>query len=287
MDLAQSLAQAQKACLAEGARLKTNQAYIWGLTESNRILWFSTVANTLCLVTNGPGIDPYQTTAWTCEGTDRDFRPPRIFTYDPILGRLTDKTSLVLAKSDTDKARLGTTTGLRSAGSHDGVVFLGGIGPDGVVNDSLVWGTMFVPGSGGLAFEKLYPNAPADDAAAFLGTARPTTIFRATNPGTVDQKVELLYGNAQLPKFNPAPGTGPVDPRNNPNANPDEWYLVPNGLGLTPLMGPAGIGSFVNNYTWWMTTHQDKLLIGTMDYLYVAARVGDLAGSCVASVSAP
>jgi hypothetical protein len=420
----------KKSCLAAGARLKTNQAYIWGLTEHKGVLWFGTIANTLCVVANVMSVPAHETSAWTCEGGVLDYRPPRIFTYDPTLKRLTDKTPEVLSKvGDDSDIRLLQTAGLRSAGSHRGVVFLGGIGPNGVnlfafnaetgqylgsatpvdqtgeaytnirqfivvndhlyvglgvgispfggagafgaasgeilrwagnvddpfnfqhvavlqadpaylveyqdriavstwgepgrmggqlvylspslgddgiltqedgewniiwslsryevepsalqmggaigvVNNYLVWGTMFIPASGVLVFEQMYPGAPDDQAAAFLGTYRPATIFRAANPGTEAQTVDLLYGNAQLPKFNP----GAEDPRFNPNQNANEWYLVQNGLGQEPLMGPAGFGNFFNNYTWWMTAHQGKLVIGTMDYLYVAARVTDLVG---------
>lgn len=415
----------KKACLAAAGRLKTNQAYVWGLTESGGSLWFGTIANTLCIVMNGVGIPAHQTDAWTCEGGIRDNRPPRIFTYNLATNRLADMTGQVLNALPVDSERLLETVGLRSAGAHGGVVFLGGIGPNGVnlfafnaatgayigsdapfdhsdiparytnirqfivangqlyvglgvgqsplggggafgalsgeilrwtgtvadpfqfelvstlaadpaylvqyqnriavstwgegdpyriggqlvylspefgddgmlteadgdwniiwrlssyeiepsalqfggaigvVNDYLVWGTMFIPASGTLVFEQVYPDAPSDQIAAFLGTYRPITIFRAANAETLSPQVDILYGNAELPKFDPGS---------------NEWFVVPNGLNQAPLMGPAGFGNFFNNYTWWMTQHGGKLFIGTMDYLFVAAR---LLGSAAASL---
>ena len=56
----------------------------------------------------------------------RDARPPRIFVFDLKKNQLTDKTPDVLASGDSNL--LLTTTGIRSAGARDRVVFLGGIG---------------------------------------------------------------------------------------------------------------------------------------------------------------
>lgn len=131
-----TLAQ-REACIDDGGQLKTNQAYVWGLTRSGHELWFGTIANTLCLVMDGfyPSgtFAPYQNSAWACEMGGRDARPPRIFNYDTWSGRLTDLTSQVVSRGGDDLARLQSTIGLRSAGAHEGVVFFGGIGR-GAVN---------------------------------------------------------------------------------------------------------------------------------------------------------
>lgn len=124
------------ACISENGKPKVNQAYVWGLTKYGDNVWFGTVANTLCLVLNGfyGPMTPsaMENTSWTCEMNYKDVRPPRIFMYNTKTQQLTDKTQSVLDKGTTDSVRLMSTTGLRSAGSHNNVVFLGGIASGGV-----------------------------------------------------------------------------------------------------------------------------------------------------------
>ncbi|MCB9259212.1 MAG: T9SS type A sorting domain-containing protein [Ignavibacteriales bacterium] len=121
---------------------KVNQAYVWGLTRVGNQLWFGTAPNVHCLVVGGYlGLDlAHETDCWTCEfgetqysnpfldamsvsipGIIGDWRPSRIFMYDLDSKTLTEKTPTPL-----QSPLLNATLGLRSAGSHNGVVFLGG-----------------------------------------------------------------------------------------------------------------------------------------------------------------
>jgi hypothetical protein len=119
---------------------------------------------------------------------------------------------------------------------------------------------MTVPGIGLSLFSQIY-GAPTDTlgtAAAFLGTYRPTHIFRGKDFDTKKPRIELLYGLSHLPKYDPAA---------------KEWTIVPNGMGQVPKYGLAGINNFFNNYTWWMELYHGRLFIGTMDFLYVAGGI--------------
>jgi hypothetical protein len=111
---------------------KVNQGYVWGLTRQGNSLWFGTVANTLCSVEAGyleqtePRQDPYS----ICEfgqaiGKRGDWRPPRIYRYNLETSTLTDLTPL-------GGALLQRTSGVRSAGSINGIVFLAGPGSGGI-----------------------------------------------------------------------------------------------------------------------------------------------------------
>jgi hypothetical protein len=126
----------------------------------------------------------------------------------------------------------------------------------------LWWGTMHVPGLSLLAWQKTYgKDASEEDArAAILGTYRPISIFRGEKLGSEHQQVELLYGSSHLPRYTPGQG----------------WEIVPNKMGQEPKYGEAGINNFFNNYTWWMEVFDDRLFVGTMDFLYLgAAGFGD------------
>jgi hypothetical protein len=119
------------------ARPKVNQAYIWGLTKHNHDLWFGTIANTHCLVISGflQVPEPSLNSSWVCEASSSaigDLRPPRAFYYDLEAKALQEVTDAIRGRSEADAARLMGTIGLRSAGSHRGVVFLAGISPRGV-----------------------------------------------------------------------------------------------------------------------------------------------------------
>jgi hypothetical protein len=397
------------------AQPKVNQAYVWGLTRERSApcnyreenLWFGTIPNTHCLVLSGflDVTAPSLNNSWVCEGGTADFRPPRAFYYNTEDDELHEVTQAILGGGMEDYVRLQSTIGLRSAGSANGVVFLGGIGAlsggvnlfafseetkaylgsasfsdynnirqwrligqelyvgvglssgggevlrwTGSVSDPfqfetvgqiagdpayltphegrifasswpngpgekmsiwmspelgsdqklttadaaqwqsvwtisdyepeqsvvfttgggalmsygghLYWGTMHVPGVSLLAWQGIYgATASEEDAtAAILGTYRPISIFRASELGTSEQKVELLYGNRFLPAYSPVEG----------------WQIVPNQMGQAPRYGLAGFNNFFNNYTWWMEVFDDRLFVGTMDFLYLAgALVGD------------
>jgi hypothetical protein len=118
----------------------------------------------------------------------------------------------------------------------------------------LYFTTMTPPGAQLEQFQALYPSAPTDSASLgldFLGSYRPTEMFRGRNFGTPNQQIQLLYGNTVLPKYDPI-------------AN--HWSLVLNNLNQSPMWGFAGYNDFFNSYTWWMQTYNNELFIGTFNW---------------------
>lgn len=125
---------AVKGSCPKGSVPKTNEAYVWGLTQVGTKLWFGTAPNVLCLVLSGflGTTDPIETASWVCEfGQSQyaqnyeipaaigDWRPPRAYVYN-----LGGKKPLV--NVTPNDARFASTLGLRSAGSIGDVVFLAG-----------------------------------------------------------------------------------------------------------------------------------------------------------------
>ncbi|GGK83925.1 hypothetical protein [Mangrovihabitans endophyticus] len=133
-----------------GGRPKVNQAYVWGLTQAGRTIWFGTGANVHCLV-SGATLDYVVPTAndnWTCEyGNSQtaladgaippylgDMRAPQVWTYDTVTGRSVDMSARIRARGAVDAARLAHTVGLRAAGTFGGVVLLGGPALENTLN---------------------------------------------------------------------------------------------------------------------------------------------------------
>ncbi len=120
----------------------------------------------------------------------------------------------------------------------------------------LWWGTMQQPGRGWKEHKEFYsrfiPGYPnqEQDAAAFYGTWRPTSVFRGRNLGTGEQQVELLYGFEQLPVFVP-------------DKKAPFWKLEKNKMCQKPLWGAGGFGNFYLVYTYSMGVDLGRLLIGT------------------------
>ncbi|WP_238547193.1 hypothetical protein [Actinoplanes friuliensis] len=129
---------------------KVNQAYVWGLTQVGKMIWFGTGANVHCLV-SGATLDYVKPTAndnWTCEygesqhaKTDPaipeylgDMRAPEVWTYDTATGRSVNKSAEIRAKSPEDATRLAHTLGLRAAGNFGNVVLLGGPALENTLN---------------------------------------------------------------------------------------------------------------------------------------------------------
>ncbi|BCL12451.1 hypothetical protein [Micromonospora sagamiensis] len=121
---------------------KVNQSYVWGLTKSGDQLWFGTAPNVHCL-TLGKGLKqtkPVQNDDYVCEYGESqlrklnpflpagggDWRPPDVFLYDTRTRQLTDKGGDIGKASPMDRMRRNSTIGIRAAGSHQGVVLLGG-----------------------------------------------------------------------------------------------------------------------------------------------------------------
>ncbi|PRY28406.1 hypothetical protein [Pseudosporangium ferrugineum] len=129
---------------------KVNQAYVWGLTQVGKTIWFGTGANVHCLV-SGATLDYVVPTAndnWTCEyGQSQsraadaaipdylgDMRAPEVWTYDTATGRKVNKSAEIRAKSPDDATRLAHTIGLRAAGTMGNVVLLGGPALENTLN---------------------------------------------------------------------------------------------------------------------------------------------------------
>jgi hypothetical protein len=119
---------------------KTNDAYVWGLVQAGKSLWFGTVANTLCYAQQdivGAGLDlPVEdmTGYWYCgfglvDGHYGDWRAPNLYRYDLAAGQLE---SVNPGDGDAEALRQ-QTIGFRSAGSSRGVVFLAGPSLDGAI----------------------------------------------------------------------------------------------------------------------------------------------------------
>jgi hypothetical protein len=140
-------------CFEVDEQPKVNQAYVWGMAKTDTHIWFGTAANTLCLV-NGTyhGMSsPSQNESWVCEQNESkypdymedllpgdqgyallkntglgDWRVPKIYRYNITTGVNEDMTPKN-PFTPAGQLILGTV-GLRSAGTHNGVVFLAGPG---------------------------------------------------------------------------------------------------------------------------------------------------------------
>ena len=133
----------------------------------------------------------------------------------------------------------------------------------------LYWGTMHVPGLAarihiGTYYTEQNPPTEEELGRIYAGTARAASIFRARNPGTPYQTIQVLYGGSLLSSggnystYNPATG----------------WQFLQNLMGQIPLYGSEGFDNPYNNYCWTMRTPKKEgwngLYVGTMDqgYLY-------------------
>jgi len=128
-------------------------------------------------------------------------------------------------------------------------------------NGKLYWGTIQVPATGFLGHALIFepdliePGCAADvppgcaqrQADAFANAERATAIFRGSNLATVYKKIELLYGEKDLPVYLPNSG----------------WTTQPNKMSQTPKFGPSGFGDPNNRYSWTAIVWNGKLYWGT------------------------
>ena len=119
---------------------KVNEAYVWGLTKSKNV-WLGTAPNVLCLVIGGilqSESVPIEAPTFVCEFGESqlvpplpaligDWRPPKIYEYDPATQDIEDRTPLA-------GPLINRTLGLRSAGSLNDVIFLAGPNLGGGIN---------------------------------------------------------------------------------------------------------------------------------------------------------
>jgi hypothetical protein len=120
----------------------------------------------------------------------------------------------------------------------------------------LYWGTMHVPlvASRANIITNGVPTNATQFAEILLNTHRAISIFRGRKLETDHPKIELLYGEQNLPAFNPAT---------------HQFESVPNNMGQKPKFGPSGFGNPFNNYTWTMGVSANSLFVGTMDWSYL------------------
>jgi hypothetical protein len=125
---------------------KTDQSYVWGLTQVGNYLWFGTVANTQCQVegtylqraSDYASVNSVSTCEYGAAGNPSaslgglgDWRPPHIYIDDPQtpgLAGLTDAETLPAVGGHNLTDDLKQTLGLRSAGSVGDYVVLAGPG---------------------------------------------------------------------------------------------------------------------------------------------------------------
>jgi hypothetical protein len=120
-------------------RPKVDDAYVWGMTAVDDVVYFGTASNVLCgsgnaSLTSGTQNIPFaggptlssvkvcekdlsQYSAHVERGFPGDWRPPHIYRYDPAGG---------LAEITPDDSLIQRTVGLRAAGHSGGVVLLAG-----------------------------------------------------------------------------------------------------------------------------------------------------------------
>lgn len=124
-------------------RPKINDTRIWSTAYSNGKIWFGTASNDICLISDQINLNPFKgpppliNAGYVCEygssnfspplvATMGDWRPPKVYMYDPLHDDLVEKTP------PFNDPWINNTIGLRAAGSVNNVIFLGGpsLGPN-------------------------------------------------------------------------------------------------------------------------------------------------------------
>ena len=126
-------------CINAGGKPKVNGAYPWGVVQvGDNIIW-GTINNILCMpswrtMTSISSNNAYENECWVCEyemgrrknaGANGDIMRPRVYKYNTKTGFVDD-----ITPSYNKATVLEDCLGLRSAATHNGVVFLGGPGLD-------------------------------------------------------------------------------------------------------------------------------------------------------------
>lgn len=121
-------------CRELGGQPKVNGAYPWGVVTVGNTIFFGTVNNLFCMPSWRSMISPFGMTDCVCEyekgvrkdvGANGDIYVPRVYMYDTMSGYVND-----ITPSTSRATLLNNCLGFRSAGTHKGVVFLGGPGLD-------------------------------------------------------------------------------------------------------------------------------------------------------------
>lgn len=256
---------------------KVNQAYVWGLTQSEDELWFGTAPNTHCMVMGGflGATNPAETDSYVCEfGSSSvpypvppeigDWRPPDGFRYDLSANTLHDVNPANFPNATIqDVQRFTATLGIRSAGTYSGsitnTVFLAGpaLSVDGGLNifayDASATG--FISSTTNLSYTnirkwmdidgELYTGVRKDDGTGAVlkytgDPTNPTAIFDFAEVGLMPSEVaELAYHDGRL-----FITTWP----NWPNPG-DPGQPVPATLWMSPIIPPGGLTE-LNSLAW-------------------------------------
>lgn len=245
-------------CAAGEGESKVNQAYVWGLTKASDNLWFGTAPNVHCMVLGGylGSTGPVETSSYACEfglspyappfpsgDAIGDWRPPRLFKYNTqtrVLNDITPADPLV-----------GTTLGIRSAGSHNGVAILAGPG-FGTVNlfafntDTGAYiGSEVLPGANNIrkwliAGDELYTTiGTADGGLVLKWTGDQLDPFQFETVGELDSagaEIEEHEGRIFVTTWPGAELIGSGDP-------------VFAGLYMSPTVDPGGLTT-LDTYDW-------------------------------------
>lgn len=122
----------------------------------------------------------------------------------------------------------------------------------------LYWGTMHVPLQATALHVAVYPpKSQAQLALTAQNTQRALVVFRGQDLGGADETVETLYGESQLPAYDPTANNGV-----------GAWRTAP--TGVQPVYGASGFGDPFNLYAWKMAVAGGRLYVGTMDFAYIA-----------------
>lgn len=132
---------------------------------------------------------------------------------------------------------------------------VGAGGAMAVYKDQLYFGTMHMPMVGKYLALQMYKIDQKDPEAMLeleKNSHRAAVLFRLSFDKADPEKytVELLYGESELPAYNPAT---------------KKWVKM--STNMTPLYGHSGIDNPMNNYIWSMHVFDNKLFVGTMDWL--------------------
>jgi hypothetical protein len=125
----------------------------------------------------------------------------------------------------------------------------------------LYWGTMHVPMVATEAHIAVYgqPSTQQEFLEAAVGTHRAISIFRGRNLTGTKPEIQLLYGEKELPVYDPGSKS-----------------FVNKPTGMKPRYGSSGFGNPLNNYTWEMKVVAGQLFVGTMDWSYLYNSLGQV-----------
>jgi hypothetical protein len=130
--------------------------------------------------------------------------------------------------------------------------------------DWAYWGSMHIPQAAQVEWAEVYgePQTPEQERMVSEGTLRAVSIFRGRVNDVGEFETQLLYGDDMLPVY---------------DAVQNVFVPTPNGMG-SALFGPSGFGNKLNNYTWSMLVHNNRLFVGIGDQSYLTYDRAEILG---------